>query len=285
MVKFGRIYELKVQGQELGEHLIKFPLTCKFSVERKNFAMSNTAQFSIYGLSLSSRKDIYYDSYFKKALVPISFKAGYSSQSNIPLIFSGNVKLAYTTREGPELVTHIDALDGGFGVDTSTIAQTIDPGWLFTPTIKRVMGKLAGVKVGQVLVGKEPEPGKSSVTFNGKVWDELQKYVPANGSLFIDNGVVNMLGQNITLPAPGIKELSSETGLLNIPKKYGYQVDCQCLFEPNFVIGQFVKLVSTLAPWVNGDYKVIGLHHSGTISGVESGDARTDISLLSTAAV
>lgn len=284
MVKFGRIYELVVQGQTI-EHTLKFPLTCKFNIERKNFSMANSASFTIYGLSLSSRKDIYYDTYFKKKLVPITFKAGFMSQPSLPTIFKGNVTAAYTSREGPELVTHITALDGGFGIDTSMISQTIEPPWRFTQTIKRVMSKLDGVEVGQVLIGPEPKPSESSVTFNGKVWDVLKQYVPEDGSLFIDNGVVNMLGQNITLPSPGIRELSSETGLLNIPKKFGYQVDCDCLFEPQFTIGQSLNLKSSLAPWVNGPYKVIGLHHSGTISGVESGDARTGLSLLSTAAV
>lgn len=291
MAKFGRRYELRVEGQQLGIHTLTYPLTCKFDIERKNFSMANSATFSIYGLSLSSRKDIYYDSDFKKKLIPISFWAGYASESNIPLIFSGNVRLAYTVREGPELITKIEALDGGFGLDDSTISETISPPWNFVKTMKYLMEHLAGVKPGVILVGpksnpsKEPPDGTSKLVLNGKVWEVLLKYTPSNGTLFIDNGVVNMLGENVTMPSPGIlPTISSDTGLLNIPIKSGYNVTAQCLFEPTFNIGQIVKLDSALAPWVNDMYKIVGIHHSGTISGAESGDASTTLGLLSTKA-
>src|SRR5712672_639338 len=141
MAKFGRRFRLQVQGQFLS-HTLEYPLTCKFNIDKKNFAMANTAEFTLYGLSESSRKDIYFDTYFKKTLIPIKFFAGYQDDSgsdvNIPLIFNGNVIQAFTTREGPELVTHISALDGGFGIDTGKIpdnAATVPAGWNFSHTI------------------------------------------------------------------------------------------------------------------------------------------------------
>lgn len=291
MAKFGRRYVLQVQGQFL-PHSIFYPLTCKFNIEKKNFAMANTAEFSLYGLSASSRQDIYFDTYFKKALVPIKFFAGYEDQSgsdeNMPLVFNGNVISAFTTREGPELVTHISALDGGFGIDTGVIppgAATVPAGWDFVSTMKTLMTYVPGTVPGQVLVEPAQLPGAKAVTFVDKPWNALQKYTPANNNLFIDNGIVNMIGQNITLPSRGISTLSADTGLLNIPIRNGYLVTCQSLFEPNFVLGQALNLTSIISPWVNGLYKIVGLHHSGTISGVESGSARTDLSLLSSKAV
>jgi hypothetical protein len=302
MAKFGRRYVLQVQGQFL-PHSIFYPLTCKFNIERNNFAMANTAEFSLYGLSDSSRQDIYYDTYFKKTLVPIKFFAGYESgpgtdifpnnfvesvDGSLPLIFNGNVISAYTVREGSELVTHISALDGGFGIDAGEIPSPLNsfpPGWNFSSTMKTLMGYLPGVIPGQILVVPEPAPGSRALMLTGKPWDILQQYTPPDTNLFIDNGVANMIGQNFTLPAKGITEISADTGLLNIPIRNGYLVTVQSLFEPNFVIGQPLTLNSKLSPWVNGLYKIVGLHHNGTISGVESGDARTDLSLLSSRAV
>lgn len=282
---------MRVQGQAIPDHVLNFPLTCRFDIEKKNFANANTAHFRLYGLSLSSRKDIYYDPESSTKLLSLVFKAGYTSQANFPVIFAGTITDAYTDREGPELVTVISANDGGASIFNSTISLTVDPPWGFTSTIKKVMGRLQGVDVGQVLVGpksnpaQEPPAGTKRAVFNGKVWDVLQAYTPRGGSLSINNGTVNMLGRNITLPSPGITEVSSATGLLNIPRKHGAVVDVQCLFEPNFRTEQFVNLISELAPWVNGKYKIVGMHHYGTISGVESGDARTDLQLLSTASI
>jgi len=290
MVKFGRIYELTVRGQKLGDHVIKFPLTCKFGIDRQQFSGINSAHFSIYGLSESSRKDIYYDSVFKvKPVPPIKFLAGYASSPSLTRVFSGTVSEAYTMREGPELITRINAMSGAPQISEAIVRQTIPAPWNFTSTMKYLMGKLGDIKVGEVLVGtranpsKEPPPGTSPIVLNGKVWDVLMKY--ANGvdaNLFIDNGVVHMLGQGIGIPSPAsLSEISTDTGLLGIPKKNGDTVVCDMLFEPNFTIRQKLKLNSLLANWVNGDYVVSGINHTGTISGVESGDAVTKLTLQS----
>lgn len=287
MIKFGRKYELTIQGNskdssgQFTTHVFKNPLTCKFEIDRQDFSMTNTARFTIYGLSKFSRSDIFYESIFRDGLVPMTFKAGYESQPNLSLAFSGNVKLAYTEREGPELATYIEALDGGFGVETSTIKEEIPSNWKFTPTMKFLMKGLKGITSSTVLLDKEPDPGTATLVANGNIWNILQENTPQDGSLFIDNNAVNMLGKNVTLPSQTLTELSSNTGLLGIPKKYGFHVTCDSLFEPGLQIGQKITLKSDVLPAVNDDYKVIGLHHSGTISGVESGSARTSISLLS----
>lgn len=286
-MKFGRIYTLNVQGQNL-PHTLSFPLTVSFDIERHTFSMANTAKFSITGLSLSSRKDILFDQILKPKFYELKFNAGYRSQTEFPpLIFKGNVSLAYTTRSGPELVTHIEALDGGFGIDNCEInpPQVVPSPWKFIPTMKKVMSLLPNVDVGQIILDPlHPIPdGTRPLPLSGLAWDILQTYTPKKGDLFIDNGVVHMLAQNSTISGTsGLPELSSSTGLLNIPIKHGYTVECQSLFEPNFRIGQFITLKSSLASeWVNGQYKIIGLHHYGTIGGVDSGDCFTDLTLLS----
>ena len=53
------------------------------------------------------------------------------------------------------------------------------------------------------------------------------------------------------------------------------------LFEPSLYIGQAVTVQNTLAPWANGKtFKVIGIHHHGTISASSSDTCLTDISLF-----
>lgn len=287
MAKFGRRYLLKVQGQFL-PHTILYPLTCRFDISQNTFAMANTAEFSLYGLSESNRKDIYFDTYYKDRIIPIEFYAGYESDASLPLLFSGNIVTAYTTREGSELVTHISALDGGFGIDTGTVPSpiaTVPAGWDFVTTVTSLMNNLPGVVPGIILLNSEVARGRRAAVFNGKTWNILQYLTPPDTDLFISNGVVNMLGQNNVLPPKGISELSADSGLLNIPIRQGFTVTCQSLFQPNFVLSQSIHLTSQLSPWINGTYKIIGMHHSGVISGVESGEARSDLSLLSSRAV
>lgn len=283
-MKFGRIYELSVEGRDHKTHVIQYPLTCKFSVERQNFSTTNSASFTLYGLSEDHRKNIYYDEVFQARPIQITFKAGYAGAPSIPTIFAGNVRFAYTSREGAELLTKIDALDGGFGInDSEASPRTTNKNWDFKTEMTGLMKELKGVQPGQILfkAGHEPAAGTSSATFNGKVWNILQTYAESvKAALFVDNGKAHMLGPGAALPNLRMTTVSSKTGLLGTPKRKGFTVIADMVFEPNIVIGQLVQLSSTLTSWINGTYTVIGLNHVGTISGVESGDAHTTLTLL-----
>lgn len=286
MIKFGRDYKLVMQGNQTGggqELTFRYPLTCKFDVDRKTFAMANTGNFTIYGLSNSNIKSAFYDLYeLGKSPVPIKFFAGYNTQPPLPMIFFGNIVDAYTTREGPELVTHIQALDGQFGIDNSVVSADSGTGekWQFSPTMEKLMKNISGVEFGGIFLDAEPPPGARAFAPNGFVWQVLQENLPEGAELFIDNGKVYILSETEIIPSEGTDEISNATGLLNIPVRHGGETDCQMLFTPDLILGQPVVLRSELATWVNGVYKIIGLHHSGTISGTESGDARTDVALL-----
>jgi len=297
-MKFGRAYHLQVQGQDL-PHIIEYPLTCVFNITRTEFASLNIGRFSLYGLSEVRRKDIYFDRNTLQAFnAPITFRAGYTSQNSgaqagdftsLPLVFSGSVKMAYTERNGPELITHIEAFDGGYGAVHSPVIIPYNPGTTYIAGMQSVMKTmLPSVKPGQIVITKNmPPPMTDAGAFNGgSAMDVLQKYLPDGATAFIDMNTVHILGQNDTLTAPAaVSELSSRTGLLGVPKRQFYKVESSMIFEPSIVIGQSINLISTLAPWVNGIYKVTGFSHHGTISGAECANAITDLTLLSVSAL
>lgn len=52
------------------------------------------------------------------------------------------------------------------------------------------------------------------------------------------------------------------------------------IFEPRIVVGQVIEIQSRIAPMFNGQYKLYGLKHSGTISGAVAGDVTTEIQML-----
>lgn len=292
-MKFGRRYKLEVQGVSHKTHTFEFPLTVKFRVERHYFAGSSSANFSIYGLSKSAREDIYFDWYFKPSAFLCTFSAGYETQGpQLSKVFVGNINVAYTDRQGPELITHVEALDGGYGVATGTIPSkfSIKKGTSYKKAMTNIMTvgfPGAGLQPGKVIVDSAPQPDfTEDASPAGKSWDTLLNYTPQNdkgdrGYVFIDNGFINILGPDDHLPSlgSGLVELKSSTGLLNVPKRYGTVVECQSVFEPAYNVGQPVKLLSTLNAAVNGEYTVIGICHEGTISGVESGDAITTLTL------
>lgn len=303
-IKFGRSFSLEVQGQKF-PHTLQFPLTCVFNISRSQFASLNTGKFSLYGLSELSRKDIYFDRNILQALnAPITFRAGYLSQNfgasaggvsatptPLPIVFTGSINSAYTSRSGPDIITQIDAMDGGFGATNAPVTVPYSKGMTYSAAMLGVMQSLlptvnpGQINITQKSVVKLPEPFSDTGVFNGPALNILRNYLPDGANVFIDLNTIHILGVNDALTAPAaISEITSDTGLLGIPIRTFYTATCSMIFEPCVVLGQVVKLTSTLAPWVNDTYKVIAFTHHGTISGVESGDAITDLTLQSTAA-
>lgn len=309
-MKFGRTYQLMVEGRSGLPIYLQFPLTLEFSISHTIFASANTADFSLYSLSSSHRSEILFDQYFKARPYKVTLNAGYISQqpqgptipvstaapgspgasailSSLPQVFTGYVNVAYTDKNGSDLVTHINAFDNG-DITDSKPAGNIPPtfsghkGDSFIKVVQGIMKFLNNVKPGAVVVTPTPPPLTKDRAFVGSAWENLQKLVPGGGDVFIENGTCYMLGPNDALPQNNsLAILSSDTGLLNIPKYMGTTVLCQSIFEPSLAIGKRIDLASDLNPSVNGPYKVIAYSHHGTISGVVSGDALSDITLQS----
>ena len=301
-IKFGQSYHMEVQGQTQ-RHEIDYPLTCAFSITRTQFSSLNAARFSIYGLNALKQKDIYFDRNILQSLsdTTIKFSAGYTSQNPgagaikppLPVIFIGSVHEAYTARNGAEIITQIGAFDGGFAAINSFADGVMwTPKTTYADAMLNVMETMRsdGVTPGQVNVKSavpQPLPFTDYGCFTGNSLEVLRKNLPRGATCFIDNCVVHILGQNDTLIAPtALPVLSSSTGLLGVPKRQFFTVECTMIFEPRIVIGQLLRLNSVLAPWVNNDiYKVTEFTHAGTISAVESAAVTTNLILQSTSAV
>lgn len=281
-MKLGRTYNLSVMGKNGQMIPLAFPLTLKFDTTHNTFSDANNLSLQIYNLSHAHQKLIYWDQYTKEIPVPISLYAGYQSSPPQPLIFQGFVKVAYTERLGPDLITHIEAYDGGFGIGTGLINYTAPPKTPLPVIFKNMVQQgLPQVAVGSVVVSNLPKPLEYAQTFCGATWTEMQRIVPAGASLFIADGKCNLLGENDSLPVVNsLGVLQASTGLLGIPRREGYHVQAACIFEPRVKLGQTLQLKTSFASWVNGTYQIIGFKHSGTISKVESGEATTDLSLF-----
>lgn len=282
---------------------VEFPITLEFSVTHNIFASANSADFSLYNLSQSNRSEIFYSYLNHPVPYPISLRAGYVqnqngefSKSSLPLIFQGYGIVAYTERNGSDLITRINAMDNG------DVTNSIPPGYLdgtpsgsyiavkdtpFKTMVRTIMGKLHNVTpcLPDEIITDAPIPNlKKDWPFVGTAWGALQDIVHAcipGGQLFIDNGICYMISQKGLLGANNLGVLSNTSGLLGIPKYMGELVTCSCVFEPALKIGTGISLDSELAPWTSGQYKIVGYTHHGVISGINSGSLTSDISLMS----
>lgn len=303
-MKFGRSYEMMVTGVSGNPIYLAFPLTLEFSITHNIWATANAADFSLYNLSASHRREIYFNQYLKPQPYKIELNAGYVSQissgfrgipSSLPRIFNGYANIAYTEKSNSDLITRINALDNGditSGKPAGYFDGTVEAGYTapvgttFKNMVKTVMRKLTNVTVGQILIDSAQLPGPISGKprpFIGTAWEILQELASSAGGadVFIENGVCHMLSQNKTLGSNNLGVLQSSTGLLGIPRYTGATVMCSCIFEPSLEIGKSIELKSQGNPLANGLKKIVGYTHRGTISGVVSGEVVSDIVLSS----
>lgn len=313
--KFGRTYLLQVAGKSnttlIPDISIGFPITLEFSVTHNIFAEANHGEFSLYGLSDTNRSEISFSTYLKAKPYPVILRAGYISQqpggftggtlngpNSLPIIFNGAANVAYTERMGSNLVTRIAAFDNGDYASNasppiyfnSANAYTAPIGTPFVIMVREVMQRLApnGIKVGHVFIDPTQDPGEVQGiprVFTGRVWEQLEVLAgeAAGAHVYIENtsSTVNMIGQNQILPdSNSLGVLQSSTGLLGIPKYTDSTIMCSMIFEPSLTIGAQIELNSTFTPGANGPCKIVAYTHHGVISGVESGDLITDVTLM-----
>lgn len=306
-MKFGRSYHMTVTGRTSVpgrpvEISVNFPLTLEFNITHNIFAAANTADFSIYNLSAGNRSEISFNQFLKSQPYPIKLRAGYISQNqlglagtpdSLPLIFDGFSNIAYTERSGGDLITRINAFDNG-DITTGKPAAvfpknfSIAPSTTFPDMVRQVMSALRpNVAPGNVLVTPVPDPvGSRGRSFTGTVWTALLDLAreAAGAKVYIENGVCNMLGQNDTLGGNNLGVLQASTGLIGIPRYTGANILVSCVFEPSLTIGKTLELNGTFLNNGTGPSapcKIVAYTHRGTISGVESGDAVSDITLMS----
>lgn len=265
-MKFGRTYIMTIEGVE-DTHRVQFPLTCRFKVSNSGTPSASLATFDIYNLSPDVRNDIYVDPFQTQFYRQVVFAAGYEREPSIPIIFRGNIYRCYSFRRGPDWVTHLECLDGGFAMENGDINLSIPSPYDFKTVIAQIVAGLGStVKLGTV--GNFSVPNARGVTFCGNPWDLLvRRILPLNGQVYINNEVVNVVQQReYIVNSTGFETISVETGLLDTPKKQDGIIHCRMIFEPRIEIMQKVS-VQSLEPVNNGDFKVMRIDHMGTISG------------------
>src|SRR5260221_6321757 len=120
-MKNQRAFWMQVQGATQ-TWTFQSPLTLELEVERGIWQSISEGTFRVYNLSQSTRSDIYQDWLEQGQFRQITVRAGYRSWATtpasltpgtqasiqaLPFIFQGNIKQAYSQREGPSWVTTI----------------------------------------------------------------------------------------------------------------------------------------------------------------------------------
>jgi len=270
--KLGRVYRLRINSEDFEEIIIQNPITIQFTVQRRMNSAVNQMSCDIYNLDRTTR-DILFQQPWVERRKSLIFEGGYDELSTL---FTGDVWECYSYREGPDIVTHIEARSTVWDLQETAVYETLDAGFTVRDVLLNLAGRFPNLKVGGI--GEYPEKLLRPCVLNGNCWDLFKEY--SDGTAFVDNGKIYALKRNDVIEGD-LLTISPDSGLLATPRQVELGVlQVQMLFEPRLNIGQLVNLEAESQTVYNGGYKIFGLQHTGIISESVGGDLRTMVDLF-----
>lgn len=250
--RFDRNYELTVtvDGRQF---VVRPPMRVAFDADKSIRGGLNKLTCKIWNLQESKRLALVKDAEQKKN-IRFELKVGY--QDDLRLIFSGSVFTGENLREGPDMVTTLDSIDGGFDFLNSFTSRTVRRGKL---TVNEILKDTPNTTPGKITEQKELVRPKVLV---GNSYKLLDTVVGDGESLFIDNGQVYIVKDNEVVSG-FIPEVSAETGLTSTPSRKDKIVTFETLMNPTVIIGGLCRLTSVTAPHLNDIYRVETINFKG----------------------
>jgi hypothetical protein len=250
--RFERDYELTVtvDGRSF---VVTPPMRIAFDADKSIRGGLNKLTCKVYNLQESKRLALVKDAEQQRN-IQFSLKVGY--EGDLRLIFSGSVFTGENSRDGADIVTTLDSIDGGFDFLNSFTSRTVRRGEL---TVDEVLKDTPNTRKGKVTAQRPTVRPKVLV---GNSYRLLDSVVGEDETLYIDNGQVFIL-KDTEVVSRFIPEVSAETGLISTPSRKANVVTFETLMNPTVIIGGLCKLTSVTAPHLNAVYRVETINFSG----------------------
>lgn len=265
MQLFGRKVKLKVEAPENAEFkpLDIDKLNVEFEVTRTLEKEPSTLRASVYNLSESTRSALEED---RRLIVTLS--AGYGTAHDL---FVGDVRIVRHKREGPNIVTEIEAGDGEKG--SKNWARQWFKKDTSIETVLKYLARKAELGEGNIsrAVNIAEDDGlpttlKTGLHVRGYAVDELNELCNSRGIEFsIQNGDVQILEFGKALEGAQVVRVSPSSGLVGTPTIDNDNImtaDLRLL--PNVFPGSILEVDSE---FVTGQFKVLRAFYTGSLYG------------------
>lgn len=270
--KFDRQYRLTIDPADGGDVIvITKPFTLQFLVQRRMFSALNLFNGDIYNLSEGARNRLFQEPWSDRKK-RVTLEMGYDT---LTTVFTGFLWSGHTQREGADIVTSIECKSEIWDLTETTIYETINSGQTVGDILNGIAGNFTQLSIGAI--GDYPDKLLRPVVLNGNAWQLFKQY--SDNTAFVDNGRIYALKKTEAIEGEFIY-ITPQSGLLATPKRELGTLQVQMLLEPRIKMGQIVGLDATASRIYNGNYKVYGIQHMGTISSAVGGDCRTILDLF-----
>ncbi|WP_299074730.1 hypothetical protein [uncultured Paraglaciecola sp.] len=280
--KFGRQYRVTIYPFDGGDPIIvELPFTIKFSMTRSINSSTNPLVLEIYNLNEESRNRIFQDwndiapaedangdpilnnEGRVRAFHNIIIEMGYDT---LYKVYDGRMTYAGSTREGTNIITQIQAMDGMLSIAGTQTYRTLAEGSTARDLINSLIEDYneTGMKAGAV--GSAEQIFTRPVALSGNTWELLKQNT--DSKVYVDNGFVFVLKDDEVLT--NVQIIDAASGLLETPRRAEAILEITTLLEPAVGVGEQIDLRNTIQKEYDGVYKVISITHSGGISAAVS---------------
>lgn len=177
--------------------------------------------------------------------IPVSIEAGYQDEGT-SLLFRGDLRVAMSERQGPDIVTTIEGEDGGRSMLESRVSRSFPPGTPVAAVVRacvEALGLGAGNSASLAYTTRSGGTFPAGTTLQGQAHEELTGVLRSCGmSWSVQNGAVQILQAGQPLAISAVR-LSADTGLVETPTvdPYGI-VHAKALLVPGLFPGGRVQL-------------------------------------------
>ena len=252
--RFNRTFELIAGGVTVIP-----PMRIEFSADKSVIGGLNHLTVRVYNLNETHRLALVKDVEQSKR-IPLSLSVGY--QDTLHLVFKGTVHRGQNYREGPDFITELDSLDGGFDFLNSFTAATVKGR---KKAVDKIVSDLPNTAKGKV---RELDELLRPRVLVGQTMKLLDQIVNEGESWFIDDEKLFIM-HNDEVVSSHIPVVKAQSGLLNTPTREYSKVTFETLMNPSLKIGGLCKLVSQSAPHLNGTYKIYSMGYTGDTFGFD----------------
>ena len=252
MSKVDPNYELTV-GLGNQAVIIRPPFSIIFGIDKSDGLGVNKAEIKIKGLKESTRLKMIKDQEQQKYF-PVSLSVGWGEKLSV--IFKGDVQTGSNDRQGPEFITSIMALDGGHDYLNSYTSRTINAE---ENPVAAIVGDMPNTTIGKLTQATKLFRPKVLVGSSSQL---IENSLAPDERFFINDEQVFILKESEVIGSY-IPVVSAQTGLINTPQRKSQRVTFDVLMSPEITLGGRFKLVSTVAPHLNGEYKCVAITYTG----------------------
>jgi hypothetical protein len=250
--RFSRNYVLviTVDGRNV---VITPPMQIVFEVTKSIRGGLNKMNIQITNLSENKRLSLVKDAVQRK-IMPVGLSVGY--QDRIELIFKGTIHTGSNSRQGPDLLTSLECLDGGEDFLNSFTARTVEGG---RRAIDAALEDMPNTETGKITDRPVLTRPKVLVGNSARLIDDT---VGPGETWYIDNEQLYVIKDNEV--TSGLKPVvSAATGLISTPTRDSKLVTFETLMNPSVKIGGLASLKSSTAPHLDGIYRIETISYGG----------------------